>query len=399
MPIGLTGQQQHVFLGVLLLWVYVLPTEARPQQSDLFKQIDKDLHHFRNGISIEMVEQVYCSNSDQGFRLQVLGNKLYVAGEIVDNSSKARNRNIKMQLLELSQRHALPDIDVYITTDDWPQVSQQNVSAACPQQGPLLCQAKLDTRPHALLMPDWTFYDWSSEQNPGWADLKYILQAASDDNGWHTRLPKLFFRGNNATGTRSIVAETNLEPYESLDIKAWFWPKHRHEFVSLLDHCKHKYLLNWPGHSYSARLKALLQCGSAVVYPTNGWYEFYYGLLKHGENIVMMNHLEKPSDITQNLTAVVNILKQYDDKARQIGVEGQYVTQNILTPDNIQEYWRRLLTGYAKLMQFEPHLHPDAIGIGKSLTTSAYLGYDLSNRTCSVCVHHASAGVRWDRNQ
>lgn len=28
-------------------------------------------------------------------------------------------------------------------------------------------------------------------------------------------------------GTRSIVAETNLEPYESLDIKAWFWPKHR----------------------------------------------------------------------------------------------------------------------------------------------------------------------------
>lgn len=113
----------------------------------------------------------------------------------------------------------------------------------------------------------------------------------------------------------------------------------------------------------------------------------------------MMNHLEKPSDITQNLTAVVNILKQYDDKARQIGVEGQYVTQNILTPDNIQEYWRRLLTGYAKLMQFEPHLHPDAIGIGKSLTTSAYLGYDLSNRTCSVCVHHASAGVRWDRNQ
>lgn len=45
-----------------------------------------------------------------------------------------------MQLLELSQRHALPDIDVYITTDDWPQVSQQNVSAACPQQGPLLCQ-------------------------------------------------------------------------------------------------------------------------------------------------------------------------------------------------------------------------------------------------------------------
>lgn len=66
MPVGLTGRQQRVVLGVLLLWVHLLPTEARPQQLDLFKQIDKDLHHFRNGISIEMVEQVYCSNSDQG---------------------------------------------------------------------------------------------------------------------------------------------------------------------------------------------------------------------------------------------------------------------------------------------------------------------------------------------
>lgn len=45
----------------------------------------------------------------------------------------------------------------------------------------------------------------------------------------------------------------------------------RDEFVSLVDHCKYKYLLNWPGHSYSARLKALLQCGSAVVYPSNDW--------------------------------------------------------------------------------------------------------------------------------
>lgn len=112
-----------------------------------------------------------------------------------------------------------------------------------------------------------------------------------------------------------------------------------------------------------------------------------------------MNHLEKPSDITQNLTAVVTVLKQYDDKARQIGVEGQFVTQDILTPDNVQEYWRRLLTGYAELMQFEPHLHPDAIGIGQSLTTSASLGYKLSNRTCSMCGHYAITGIRWDRNQ
>ena len=113
----------------------------------------------------------------------------------------------------------------------------------------------------------------------------------------------------------------------------------------------------------------------------------------------MMNHLEKLSDVTHNLTAVVSVLKKYDDQARQIGMEGQYVTQDILTPDNVQEYWRRLLTGYAKLMHFEPHLHPDAVSIGKSLTGSASFGYTLSNRTCSLCGHHASAGTWSDRNQ
>lgn len=57
--------QRHVLSSVVIL-SYILRFEARPQQSDLFKQIDRDLHNFRAGISIDMVEQVYCSNSDQG---------------------------------------------------------------------------------------------------------------------------------------------------------------------------------------------------------------------------------------------------------------------------------------------------------------------------------------------
>ena len=113
----------------------------------------------------------------------------------------------------------------------------------------------------------------------------------------------------------------------------------------------------------------------------------------------MMKHLEVPSDVTHNLTAVVEVLKKFDAKAHQIGLEGQYLTQNILTPDNIQEYWMRLLTGYAQLLQFKPRLHADAISIGKSLTTTAAVDFNLSSRTCHVCGHYPSVGSRWDRNQ
>ena len=77
-----------------------------------------------------------------GFRLQVVDKQLYVVGEILDQNSKSRNRNIKLQLLELSRRHALPDLDMHITTDDWPQKSQAGINPLCPVQGPVLCQVQ-----------------------------------------------------------------------------------------------------------------------------------------------------------------------------------------------------------------------------------------------------------------
>ena len=113
----------------------------------------------------------------------------------------------------------------------------------------------------------------------------------------------------------------------------------------------------------------------------------------------MMKNLERPSDVTQNLTAVVEVLKKFDAKTHQIGLEGQYLTQNILTPDNIQEYWLQLLTGYAQLLQFKPRLHADAVSIGNSLTTTTALAFTFSSRTCDLCGHYPSVGTRWDRNQ
>lgn len=129
-----------------------------------------------------------------------------------------------------------------------------------------------------------------------------------------------------------------------------------------------------------------------------GRHEFYYGLLEHGKNIVMMENLNQPSDVTHNLTAVVEVLKKFDDKAQQIGMEGQYVTQRLLTPDNIQEYWMRLLTAYSQLMKFAPELHADAITIGKSLTSTVPSSFKLTNRTCAICGHYASTGKRWEQD-
>lgn len=191
--------------------------------------------------------------------MQVLDNKTYVAGEILDQNTKTRNRNIKLQLLELSRQRLLPNVDMYITTDDWPQKSQANLNPACPVQGPVFCQvlpsmqdhftkpgpagwilshftlstasllqAKRNSRRHAVLIPDWSFHDWYGDQNPGWADLKYILQAASDDISWHSRLPTLFFRGSSETGERSICLQKwHLTSSNQCKVMHWSVQKQR----------------------------------------------------------------------------------------------------------------------------------------------------------------------------
>ena len=111
-----------------------------------------------------------------------------------------------------------------------------------------------------------------------------------------------------------------------------------------------------------------------------------------------MENLKQPSDVTHNLTAVVEVLQKFDDKAHQIGMEGQSLTEHILTPENVQEYWMRLLTAYSKLMKFKPQVHADAITIGKSLTSTVPSSFKLTNRTCAVCDHYASAGNRWEQD-
>ena len=62
----LTLLQHRALLSVVSLWLHVWLSEARVDESHLFAQIDKDLHEFRDGITLDMVEQVYCSNDDQG---------------------------------------------------------------------------------------------------------------------------------------------------------------------------------------------------------------------------------------------------------------------------------------------------------------------------------------------
>ena len=67
------------------LWIsHVLQAQAvsSPGAAEqLLQQISQDLAPFKDGITQDMVEQVYCSQFDPGFRVQIINNRVYIAGE------------------------------------------------------------------------------------------------------------------------------------------------------------------------------------------------------------------------------------------------------------------------------------------------------------------------------
>ena len=191
---------------------------------------------------------------------------------------------------------------------------------------------------------------------------------------YHYKILKALY-GMHA-GNRHIAFE--LETNAEIDIRVWDWvqePAHEH-FIGLPEHCKSKYLLNWPGNSYSARLKYLLLCGSVVVHSDNGWYEFYYPMLKHGEHYMTIRALSSTADLHNDLTATVQELNRSPKHSRRIASAGQRFAREILSDDNVREYWYRLIQQYAELQTHEIRVHPDAVPLGASISNPRFVTYD-----------------------
>ena len=181
---------------------------------------------------------------------------------------------------------------------------------------------------------------------------------------------------NLSVGNRHIAG--GLVPDAELDVRVWDWvqePRHEH-FVGLPQHCNRKYLLNWPGNSYSARLKYLLLCGSVVIHSDNGWYEFFYHMLKHGEQYVRIEPLTEDKDLHHDLADLVRRLQADQVHSRRIAEVGQHFARETLSYDSIKEYWHRLLHEYAALQNNEVVLHHDAVPLGFSVSRPQYISLE-----------------------
>ncbi len=146
--------------------------------------------------------------------------------------------------------------------------------------------------------------------------------------------------------------------------------------------CRYKWLLHTAGNTYSARLKYLLFCKSAVVLPDSPWQEFFYHMLQPGHNVYRIDALTY-GNRAYHLPAVADYLQENDAEAERIGAAGAAFARKYLSSQSVEQYYKELIETYAGLMKFKPKVHPDAIPIDKSLMND--YARPFQDRTCEVC--------------
>jgi protein glucosyltransferase len=120
------------------------------------------------------------------------------------------------------------------------------------------------------------------------------------------------------------------------------------EPVTMEEHCRYKYLLNFDGQAASFRLKTLFLCGAVVLMVDPVWDEFWYGML-----VPFVHYVPLAAD-GSDADATLDFLEAHQDWAEAIAENGRQFVLQRLRMEDVQGYWDDLLTRYSMLQSYEP---------------------------------------------
>ena len=314
-----------------------------------------------------------------GLHVKITHNQIHVVTDL--GSFQSRNWNTIQMLHEVLRRYTVPDTELLICTDDKVRTPDEVDTSGIP----ILVMAKKPWQTY-VTYPDHTFYGWKEAHTRDWETERDAIHTSCEARYRDvTRncalVPKkdvAFFRGNTSTSyirkylaNRSQAQQTKgTDP--TLDVedvrvdastRTCSNPYEPHDqrpaagFVSLPEHCKYKFLLHIPGHSYAARLKYLLATDSTVIYVQKRkdyeYREFWYDGLVDGKNCIVVrdpnayDNLDRPrpdgqgryrdADVVDNIESIVSSSRSSKHVERVCAHE--LVSQIEWAP-----YWGKLLT-------------------------------------------------------
>ncbi|UJR16898.1 hypothetical protein I4U23_003796 [Adineta vaga] len=345
---------------------------SNKKDADLFSRVHIHFQPFKNRkILFSDIENL--SNSCIScHHIQIIQNKLYIVPRANAFNYQTRSRSVKLLIKQMVDTFPnIPDLELFFHVDDAVELPDGfndvlfNVPIFAFSK---TNRTKRGLRPDGIVpMPCFTFWSWPEIRAGRWTKISRSILNTSYNLEYSKRVPKIFWRGVRSW-KRIWFLKTARQYPNIMDLAPVSWQKGidglaykaSFSYKTLEEHCNYKYLAHLEGSSYSSRLKYLLLCGSPVVYaPIQYWEEYWYHLLKDGENIVFFESAGNEGAFNKTL----EFLMQNEEKAKEIGRKGQQLVQDYLNEHAVSCYWWKLLKEYAKLLGYKPSLHRDAIYI------------------------------------
>jgi len=296
----------------------------------------------------------------QCHHLQVIDRKLYVVPRSTSMDYETRSQSVKtMFKYVIDTFNDIPNMEFLIHVGDSVNMMRNTTHPSkCPVFGFAKNRNNVvnDTYTDGVVsIPCFSFWSWPEAQITRWDQKSISIKQAGDSIPFHMRKSQLFWRGAR-TGHRTDFVSITEKYRQIMDVSFMSWQKsefpglstHK-EYRTLEQHCNYKYLLHLEGNTFSGRLKYLLLCGSPVIFAKiNGWEEFWYHLLKHQENIIILDSSDEI--LLLNMT---NYLFENSEQASRIGINGRNIVLKYLNEQAIICYMRNVLFAYNKLVDYQ----------------------------------------------
>lgn len=330
------------------------------------KQLEADLKPWsKSGITQEVLKEALKLNNRLS-HYQIINHKLYRND---DSMFPSRNSGVEHFLLKLVDQ--LPDTEFVLNTADWPQTTSWQ-----PNKLPIFSFSKVMKEHVDIMYPAWTFWEggpavWPIYPNGlgRWDEQMKIIPKAAKKWPWNNKETKAFFRGSRTSDERDPLVllsrkEPNLVNAEYTKNQAWKSDKDTlgaapAEEIKLEDHCKYKYLFNFRGVAASFRFKHLFLCNSLVYHVGDEWLEFFYSELKP-----WVHYIPVRQDL-RNVKELIEFAVENDSIAKEIAQRGRKFITEHLRMEDVQCYWKELITEYTKLLKFKPKLNKQLKRISK----------------------------------
>jgi hypothetical protein len=298
----------------------------------------------------------------QCHHLQVIDGKLYDVPRPAPMDYETRSKSVKTLFnYVVNTFDGIPNMELLIHVGDWVEMKRNLTHPSkCPVFGFGKNKNTIRNNTHTdgiVSIPCFSFWNWPEAGITRWNKKMISIKQASDKKSFDERIDKLFWRGAR-TGYRGDFVNLTGKHRNLMDVSFMEWQgsKFHPQYRTLEQHCDYKYLLHLEGNTFSGRLKYLLLCSSPVIFAQiDGWEEFWYHLLKHQENIIILNSRDEAQ-----LLNMTSYLLTDSERASRIGINGQNIILKYLNEQAIICYIRNVLLAYSKLIDYQVTKHEKA---------------------------------------